>query len=63
MKEKWPTVIYRGHIYRVCHAKSYMLSKCFYCSFNCDVTHHCSRSIPPFLRCKDGTYFKRITDA
>lgn len=63
MKNQWPTVTCDGKTYRVCRAKYYMLSKCFYCSFNCDVATHCANAIPKFLKCKDGIYFKRVKDA
>ncbi len=63
MKDEWPTITHRGATYRVCRAKSYMLSKCFYCSFNCDVVTGCANALPKFLRCSDGIYFKRVKDA
>ncbi len=35
---KWATVTCGGKTYRMCRAKHYMLSRCFYCAFRCSAT-------------------------
>lgn len=63
MKNKSNIVVRVGEkTYRVCYAKPYMLSKCFYCAFNCQAE---ARFRPPsiVMCCRDDTfYFKEVNE-